>query len=53
MEKAFATQITNLDTKITDLKDVVTGRNWPAVGGYIVGALGIAGLIIAAIEHHS
>jgi hypothetical protein len=55
MEKSFATQIANLDTKITDLKDAVSAqatRNWAAVGGYIFGAIGIAALIVAAVEHH-
>src|ERR1700691_5351875 len=50
MEKAFATQIANLDTKITDLKDIVSalaGRNWATVGAYIVGPIGIAALIVA------
>jgi hypothetical protein len=54
MEKSFATQITNLDTKITDLKDVVSAlaaKNWATVGAYIVGAIGIAALIIAAVWH--
>src|ERR1700677_294536 len=49
MEKSFATQIANLDTKITDLKDAVSAqatRNWAAVGGYILGAVGIAAFII-------
>jgi len=60
MEKSFATQIMNLDTKIADLKDVVSllaGRNWSVVGAYIVGAIGIVALIVTAlaallIQHH-
>jgi|HubBroStandDraft_3_1064219.scaffolds.fasta_scaffold35585_4 hypothetical protein len=55
MEKSFATQITNLDTKITDLKDAVSAqatRNWAAVGGYILGACGIAAFIVDALLHH-
>jgi hypothetical protein len=51
MEKSFAAQISNLETRFSDLKDTVAARNWPAVGGYLVGAIGIAALVIAAIEH--
>lgn len=38
--------------RIDDLKDRITkleGRNWSIVGAYIVGALGIAALVAAAI----
>lgn len=51
---AFTKQIDNLDAKIDDLKERisdVTRKNWSAVGGYIVGAIGVASLIIAAIYH--
>jgi hypothetical protein len=56
MEKSFATQITNLDTKITDLKDAVAAqatRNWAAVGGYILGAVGIAAFIVEMLLHRA
>lgn len=51
---AFTKQVDSLDEKINDLKErlsEVAGRNWAAVGGYIVGAVGIAGLVAAAILH--
>ena len=51
---AFTKQIDSLDEKIDDLKARIAdlaGRNWAAVGAYIVGAIGIAALIIAAIYH--
>lgn len=49
---AFTKQIDSLDEKIDDLKARIAdlaGRNWSAVGAYIVGAVGIAALIIAAV----
>lgn len=52
MEKSFATQIANLDTKITDLKDIVSalaGRNWAVVGAYICGAIGIVAAVVAVL----
>ena len=55
MEAAFATQIANLDTKISDLKDIVSAiaaRNWATVGAYIVGAVGIVALIAAVLTRH-
>jgi hypothetical protein len=55
MEAAFATQIANLDTKITDLKDIVSAlaaRNWATVGAYIVGAVGIVSLLAAILTRH-
>ncbi len=52
---AFTKQIDSLDEKIADIKERVsdlTGRNWASVGGYIVGALGIAGLVATALLRH-
>jgi polyhydroxyalkanoate synthesis regulator phasin len=49
---AFTKQIDGLDEKIDDLKERISalaGRNWAAVGAYIVGALGIAALIAAVL----
>ena len=55
MEASFAKQIQSLDEKIDDLKQRVadlSSRNWSAVGGYIVGAVGIAALIVEAVLRH-
>ena len=52
---SFAKQIESLDEKIADLKERVaelTGKNWAVVGAYIIGAVGVAALIGAAIVHH-
>lgn len=49
---AFTKQIDGLDEKIADLKERVSelsGKNWQVVGAYIVGALGIAALVAAAL----
>jgi len=54
LSAAFSRQIDNLNEKIDGLKENVNEiarKNWSAVGGYIVGAVGIAALIIAAIYH--
>lgn len=51
---AFTKQVDSLDEKINDLKErlsEVAGRNWSSVGGYIVGAVGVAGLVASAILH--
>ncbi len=51
---AFTKQIDSLDEKIDDLKERISDiarKNWATVGGYIVGAIGIASLIVAAIYH--
>jgi hypothetical protein len=51
---SFTKQIDSLDEKIDDLKErlnEIARKNWSSVGGYIVGAFGIAALIIAAIYH--
>jgi flagellar biosynthesis chaperone FliJ len=51
---SFTKQIDNLNEKIDGLKEninEISRKNWSAVGGYIVGAVGIAALIIAAIYH--
>ena len=51
---AFTKQIDNLDAKIDDLKErlaEIARKNWSVVGAYIVGAIGIASLVITAIYH--
>lgn len=55
MSEGFTKQIESLDEKIDDLKDRVSemGRkDFAVVGAYIVGAAGIIGLIITALEWH-
>ena len=52
---AFTKQVDSLDDKINDLKErisAVASRNWATVGAYIVGAVGIASLVTAAIIKH-
>lgn len=54
-EESFSKLISSLDGKITDLKDAVAAlaaKNWAVVGAYIVGAIGISALVIAALEYH-
>jgi len=54
MSSSFTKQIDSLDEKIDDLKSRIselTGRNWAAVGAYIVGAIGIAALVISMLRH--
>lgn len=49
---AFTKQIDGLDEKIADLKERVSelsGRNWAAVGGYIIGAVGVIAAIAAVV----
>lgn len=49
---SFTKQIDTLDEKINDLKErmaEVTSRNFGAIGAYIVGALGIIGIISTII----
>ena len=49
---SFTKQIDSLDEKINGLKEALSeiGRkNWSAVGGYIVGAIGVAALVIASV----
>jgi hypothetical protein len=51
--EGFTKQIDSLDEKIDDLKERIAdlaGRNWSVVGAYIIGALGVVGLIVAALE---
>ncbi len=59
---AFTKQIDGLDEKIADLKERVsqisshdTRSNWTAVGGYIVGAVGVfaglAAIVIVLLKH--
>jgi hypothetical protein len=55
MSDGFTKQIENLEGKIDDLKDRISDigrKDWATVGAYIVGALGVAGLIAAAVIHH-
>jgi polyhydroxyalkanoate synthesis regulator phasin len=45
---AFTKQIDNLDEKIDNLKEAIaqlTTRNYAAIGGYIVGAIGVVAII--------
>ena len=52
---AFTKQIDSLDEKINDVKErmsELSKRNWAAVGAYIVGAVGIAALVITALRLH-
>jgi len=53
MSEGFTKQIESLDEKIDDLKDRVSemGRkDFAVVGAYILGAVGIVGLIVTALE---
>lgn len=52
---AFTKQIDSLNDKINDVKERVgdlAGRNWATVGAYIIGAIGVAALIAAAVLRH-
>jgi hypothetical protein len=52
---AFTKQIDSLDEKIDDLKARISDlsrKDWATVGAYIVGAIGIAALIVAGITWH-
>jgi hypothetical protein len=52
---AFTKQIDNLDEKINNLKEqmaALTTGNWAAVGGYLLGAVGVVG-ILATIFYRS
>jgi hypothetical protein len=54
LASAFTKQIDSLDEKIDDLKERISEiarKNWSVVGGYIVGAAGVAGLVAASIWH--
>ena len=54
-EESFSKLIESLDGKITDLKDNVaalSAKNWSVVGAYIVGAVGMSALVIAALQYH-
>jgi hypothetical protein len=51
---AFTKQIDNLDEKINNLKEAMaqfSTRNYAAVGGYIVGAIGVVSMVIAVMIH--
>jgi len=51
---SFTKQIDGLDEKINDLKERMahlTQGNWSAVGGYIIGSIGIILVIITIISH--
>lgn len=48
-------QIDSLAQRIDELKERISelnGRNWSVVGAYIVGAIGIAALVAAALIKH-
>lgn len=52
--EGFTKQIDGLDGKIDDLKERIAdlaGKNWSTVGAYLIGAIGVAALVIAAILH--
>ena len=52
--EGFTKQIDALDEKIDDLKERIlelAGKNWSTIGAYIVGAVGVAALVVAAILH--
>ena len=52
---AFTKQIDSLDEKIDDLKARISDlsrKDWATVGAYIVGAVGVVALIVAAVWHH-
>lgn len=51
---AFTKQIDNLDEKINNLKEQmvhITAGNWSAVGGYLVGAIGIIAITVTIASH--
>jgi hypothetical protein len=50
---AFTKQIDSLDEKIDDLKARIadlTTRNWAAIGGYLIGAAGMIGILFALLK---
>lgn len=52
---AFTKQIDSLDEKIDDLKERIgdlARKNWATVGAYLVGALGIAALVVSVLLRH-
>lgn len=51
---AFTKQIDGLDEKINDLKERVSefsSKNYAAIGGYIIGCVGVISLIIAILKN--
>jgi hypothetical protein len=55
MSDGFSKQIGSLDEKIGDLKDRVSeiGRkDFAVVGAYLLGAVGVVGLIVTALNWH-
>jgi len=49
-QSAFTKQIDGLDEKINDLKErmsELTSKNYSALGGYLVGILGVIGIVTA------
>jgi hypothetical protein len=51
---AFTKQIDNLDEKINNLKEAMaqlSTKNYAAVGGYIIGAVGIVSIVTEALIH--
>jgi hypothetical protein len=54
-EKATTKQIDALGERLDDLKErlgALDKKDWSSVGGYIMGAFGIAALVLAALEYH-
>lgn len=52
---ATAKQIDSLVERIDDLKERISElsrKDWAAVGGYIIGALGVASIVAAALLRH-
>jgi hypothetical protein len=52
---AFTKQIDSLDEKIDDLKErisMLARKDWSVVGAYIVGSVGVAALVAAALLKH-
>lgn len=50
---AFSKQIDSLNAKIDDLKERISDigrKDWATVGAYIVGAVGIAALVLSALR---
>lgn len=54
-EAAFNKQLDNLNEKIEDIKKQISElarKNYAVVGAYIIGAIGIAALVAAALIKH-
>jgi len=54
-DKATTKQIDALILRIDDLKERIAAldrKDWAAVGGYIFGAIGVAGIILSVLVYH-